>query len=168
VESALPEMTDLVVLVSGQAKEVSSSQAHQWVRTSPLWQGRVDRVYQRMGQLKHALGVADLATISKLVWAEMWEMHSLFHTCETPFTYFQPDTLRVLNWLSTELKNYSKDSSLKPPIVTLDAGPNIHIIVESAKADKWQSSLKTEFPELQILRDRQGMGALWSAHEASI
>ena len=86
----------------------------------------------------------------------MWEMHSLFHTCKSPFTYWQPDTLRVLKWLGKKM------DSPQPPIVTLDAGPNIHIIVETSKAEFWRHALKVEFPELRVLKDAQGQGPLWS------
>ncbi|MEO7164457.1 MAG: hypothetical protein ABI041_16165, partial [Bdellovibrionia bacterium] len=48
VESSLPDMTDLVVLISSDSKEISSSQAHAMVKSSPLWQGRVDRAQGRV------------------------------------------------------------------------------------------------------------------------
>lgn len=53
------------------------------------------------------------------------------------------------------------DSS-RPPIVTLDAGPNVHIIVETSTAEEWRLALNKEFPGLKILHDTQGHGAVWS------
>jgi diphosphomevalonate decarboxylase len=155
VESSLPEMTDLVVLISSDSKEVSSSQAHARVQASPLWLGRVERTQVRIHDLKQALKLGNLQQISKIAWSEMWEMHSLFHTCNTPFTYWQPDTIRVLQWLSKKME------TPQSPIVTLDAGPNIHIIVETSKAEEWKVILNQEFPSLKILQDRQGRGATW-------
>ena len=163
VESSLPEMTDLVVLVSSAAKEVSSSQAHSRVLSSPLWQGRVDRVRVKLEELKLALKSGDLAQISKLAWAEMWEMHSLFHTAQPPFTYWQPDTLRVLEWIGRWVGQCvgPKLETSHPPIVTLDAGPNVHILVESSRAEEWRTALAQAFPELTVLQDRQGQGVTW-------
>jgi diphosphomevalonate decarboxylase len=155
VKSQLPELTDLVVLVSSDSKEVSSSLAHSWVKTSPLWQGRMERAEERVKRLEVALLSGNIPQVSRIAWQEMWEMHSLFHTCERPFTYWQPDTLRVLKWLSKKLDSDS------PPIVTLDAGPNIHVLVPSREAAEWRLVLRQNFPELQILQDTQGWGAQW-------
>ena len=47
VKTSLPSMTDLIVLISSDTKEVTSSQAHALVQTSPLWQGRVGRAQAR-------------------------------------------------------------------------------------------------------------------------
>lgn len=156
VKSALPEMTDLVLLISRDSKEISSSEAHSLVRTSPLWEGRVARAQERIGALRTALASGDRIAVSKIAWTEMWEMHSLFHTCEVPFTYWEPDTIRVLRWLRGILT--SAPEWAPPPIVTLDAGPNIHLIVESSQAAEWKGLLKEKFPDLPLLEDTQGSG----------
>lgn len=153
--STLPSMTDLVVLISTLSKEVSSSEAHLLVQSSPLWEGRVKRTEQRIQNLKEALKNGDIATISKIAWDEMWEMHSLFHTCKTPFTYWEPATISVIRWVAQFL------SAEDPPIVTLDAGPNVHILVETSKAAVWKRRIGEAFPNLKILEDTQGMGASW-------
>ncbi|MFZ9595660.1 MAG: hypothetical protein ACO3A2_06230 [Bdellovibrionia bacterium] len=155
VAASLPELTDLVLLVSSSAKEVSSSQAHQRVLSSPLWSNRISRAQHRVQQLNDALQQGQLAQISQLAWSEMWEMHSLFHTSAEPFTYFEPMTLAILKWLSPFLKDPH------PPIVTLDAGPNVHLLVETPRVAQWVDRIERQFPELRILQDRQGLGADW-------
>lgn len=153
VKSSLPPMTDLVLLISSQSKEVSSSQAHEAVKSSPLWIGRVDRANDRLVNLKSALVDGDLKRVSQIAWDEMWEMHSLFHTAHDPFTYWEPETVRVLKWVK------SLRALPNPPIVTLDAGPNVHLLVETGAAEEWKEKLKAQFPHLPILEDRQGLGA---------
>jgi diphosphomevalonate decarboxylase len=155
VSSSLVELTDLVMLVSSAAKDVSSSQAHQRVLSSPLWENRVERATCRVRQLQSALAQGHLSEVAQLAWSEMWEMHSLFHTSAEPFTYFEPQTLAILKWVSPFLKDPH------PPIVTLDAGPNVHLLVETSRASEWRKRIQHQFPDLTVLQDHQGHGADW-------
>jgi diphosphomevalonate decarboxylase len=80
-------------------------------------------------------------------------MHSLFHTCSEPFSYFEPGTIEAIQWLAPLMQTD------EPPIVTLDAGPNVHILVPTEKAEQWRRSLKDRFYQFTVLEDRQGRGA---------
>ncbi len=153
IPSVLPELTDFVILVDQKEKKVSSSQAHERVLSSPLWNQRVNRATERLERIKKALSSNDRQTLAWEVWRESWEMHSLFHTASKPFTYWQPATLSVLEWLSGELERND------PPMVTLDAGPNIHCLVPSSEASQWRERIAAQFPQLSVLEDRQGSGA---------
>jgi diphosphomevalonate decarboxylase len=129
VESKLPELVDLVAVLETGFKKVSSSQAHQKVRTSPLFEGRGARVQKRMQELKAALATGDFKKTAEISWAELWDMHSLFHTSQPSFSYFAPDTIRVLRWVED-----CWEKSGNGPIATIDAGPNVHLLV--AKEDR--------------------------------
>ncbi len=149
----LPPVSHFVVLIQTLPKKVSSSEAHSLVRTSPLWQGRVERVESRLAVCKKALHAGDFSALARVAWAETWEMHSLFHTAADPFTYWAPGTVLGLTelgkWINTE----------SPPLVTLDAGPNIHVIVESHRRSEWRERLRECFSNSVILEDKQGQGA---------
>jgi diphosphomevalonate decarboxylase len=151
----LPEMTDLVLLAGKEEKEVSSSDAHKRVLSSPLWQGRVERVAHRLEQVQSALRNGDFMALSNTVWEESWEMHSLFHTSKPPFTYWLPRSLELLRFL---MKPESA-VGLAPPVVTMDAGPNVHLLVPTAEAQEWRSRIQIAFPGLEVLEDRCGSGA---------
>ena len=97
----------------------------------------------------------DLRALAFAAWAEAWEMHSLFHTSAEPFSYWEPGTLDALHFLARFLKDEL------PPIVTLDAGPNIHVLVDKARAERWRAILGDRFGEERLLEDRQGTGASW-------
>ena len=153
VASELVPLADLVILVSSREKEVSSSQAHLRVKTSPLWEGRPQRVRDRVTQLESALKAGDLNLLGRISWSEAWEMHSLFHTSEEPFSYWAPETLAILQWVSPELKKG------RPWIVTLDAGPNVHILCPQAQVAELRQALANAFPALSVLEDSQGSGA---------
>jgi len=158
IDSSLPELRDLVVVVDGGRKAVSSGEAHRRVASSALWAGRPGRAEVRLARLVAALSSGDLAEVARLSWAEAFEMHSLFHTSEPPFTYWEPGTLAVLRWLEPQVR---EGASGAPPIVTLDAGPNVHVLVPAPEAAGWESRLRKAFPGTRVLCDRQGEGARW-------
>jgi diphosphomevalonate decarboxylase len=153
VQTAMPEMAHFVVVVSRTEKKISSSQAHQLVKTSPLWNGRVERVTERFHHLKAALAVGDISEVSRLSWTEMWEMHSLFHTATPAFTYWEPGTIHAL-------RSFAEDVlSDNPPIITLDAGPNVHVLVPQTERAHWLKVLTERFGSEALLSDGQGRGA---------
>lgn len=154
VEATLPELSHFVILISEETKTVSSSEAHLRVKTSPLWSGRPERVERRLEKLRAALSQGDLATIARLSWTEAWEMHSLFHTSEEPFSYWKAGTIDALHWFAPMILTQPI-----PPIVTLDAGPNIHVIVPRTEADAWRANLHGRFGVSALLEDRPGSGA---------
>jgi diphosphomevalonate decarboxylase len=164
VETAMPNLAHFVVLVSEEAKRVSSSEAHSRIKTSPLWAKRVERVEKRLELLRSALQSGDIAAASRLSWSEFWEMHSLFHTCEEPFTYWKPGTIEALDFFAPFVKSsiqsdLSVPISIVPPIVTMDAGPNLHLIVPATDAAAWRLRLDARFGAARILEDKPGRGA---------
>jgi diphosphomevalonate decarboxylase len=150
---AMPTLAHFVILIRTEPKEVSSSEAHKWAQTSPLWQGRVERVSQRISQMKAALESGNFSAVAEIAWSEAWEMHSLFHTCKEPFTYWEPGTIEGLKWFKTLRKGPHF------PIVTLDAGPNIHVLVEKSQQELWRKRLRDQFIDCAILEDEQGEGS---------
>ena len=83
-------------------------------------------------------------------------MHSLFHTSDPPFTYFEPGTMGVLGFLAPFVEGED------PPIVTLDAGPNVHLFVNADQRSHWRAKLAGAFPgghTVKVLEDAPGTGA---------
>lgn len=147
------DLAHFVVLISKDEKSVSSSEAHLRVKSSPLWEGRIERANARAKKVVQAIQRGDLTALSKLAWSESWEMHSLFHTSEDPFSYWKPGSIEGLHWLAQYL------SEAHPPIVTMDAGPNIHVIVRADERELWAKRLGEHFGLEQVLHDRPGTGA---------
>ncbi len=152
--ASMPLMVHFVVLIRSTPKHVPSSIAHERVKTSPLWKGRASRVKQRIQLFQAALRRASLDVLSQISWTEAWEMHSLFHTCQEPFTYWEPGTLLGLQTLSIQRKD-----AIQPALITLDAGPNLHVLVEKTQQSHWRKILKDVFLNTPILEDEQGEGA---------
>ena len=158
-DAQLHELAHFVVLIKTDPKKVSSSEAHLRIKTSPLWEGRVKRTHDRVVELKAALQTGKLNQVAQIAWDEAWEMHSLFHTSEKPFTYWEPGTLVGLKYFSEAQEEWPS-----APIVTLDAGPNLHVLVLKKDQAYWRSRLQKLFPTQVLLEDAPGTGAsleLW-------
>ncbi|MGZ3689091.1 MAG: diphosphomevalonate decarboxylase, partial [Bdellovibrionota bacterium] len=69
------------------------------------------------------------------------------------FSYWEPATIDLLHWFGERMKE--EDA----PIVTMDAGPNVHVIVPRAKKAAWRARIEERFPRLEILEDLPGSGA---------
>lgn len=147
VPTSLPHLVDLVAVMDSGYKKVSSSEAHQRVKSSPLFQGRVERATKRMKRAKDALLKNDFKSLAEISWEDLWDMHSLFHTSEPPFFYFAPETLLLLRWCEDLWEKTGTG-----PIATIDAGPNVHFLVPEQEAERYKAELK-KFP-VKILESR--------------
>lgn len=155
VASNFEPLSDLVVLVEETEKTVGSSEAHLRVRTSPLWKGRVERANARLESIRAALSSADWGLLSRTCWEEAMDMHELFHTAAPSFSYWTPRTREILAWLESIGANAAKVKMA----VTLDAGPNIHLLVPRHDEAFWMDRIEERFPGTSVLSDRQGSGA---------
>ncbi|MBK7891006.1 MAG: diphosphomevalonate decarboxylase [Bdellovibrionales bacterium] len=125
----------MALIVDDSLKRVSSSEAHKRVASSLLFRGRPERAEERLRQLMDCLrrasgndGVHAWNRASELVWAESWDMHVLFETSEPSFGYMVPESLRVLSLIRELNLKYAESETYRKPLVTLDAGPNVHVI----------------------------------------
>ena len=119
----LPPLLHDLILVSESAKEKSSSEAHKLVRTSPLFAGRAERAESRLKNLLSALAENKWRDAYQICWKEFSDMHQLFETSNPSFRYMTEDTLAVLDLIQDFWKEYDDG-----PIVTIDAGPNVHLL----------------------------------------
>jgi len=132
------------IIVESSKKEVSSSEAHKLVAGSSLFPGRIQRAEKRLEQLKHSLQSQDWRQSFEIVWAEFWDMHALFATSQPPFMYMTSGSQRVLEEI---LKFWNKNND--GPLVTMDAGANVHFLwrpdqKEMAQAQEkyWQDQFR--------------------------
>ncbi len=133
-----------VLILSSDKKKVSSSQAHKNVRTSLNYQMRPSRAEKRFEDLLTALNNGLWKRSYEIVWAEFWDMHSLFETSYPAFRYMSPEGLRALDMISCYWQDVGDG-----PIVTMDAGPNIHLLY---RKDQWKdyNALKNQFISIKI------------------
>lgn len=144
VESKI-NFIDLVVVFDEGFKKVSSSEAHKRVKTSPLFEGRIARAQKRMIEAKNALASGHVQNLAEISWAELWDMHSLFHTSAPAFFYFAPSTIEILRWVENTWEKTGRG-----PIATIDAGPNVHLLVTEEDLGPTREALK----KFKILESR--------------
>ena len=112
-----------VILVSHAEKKIGSGQAHQLIKTSPLYQGRNERASNNLKQLLQAFELQSWEEAFNITWREFHDMHSLFSSSTPSFHYMTPTSKKVLKRLQ-DLWHHHGDG----PLVTMDAGPNIHLL----------------------------------------
>ncbi len=134
VELPYKNLNHMVILCDEAVKTVSSSQAHKSVLTSDLFPGRVERAEKRLTELKSAFNSQDWNLAVDICWNEFWDMHNLFHTSKPAFQYMNGDCMNALNRLLA-LRNETK----KSPLITMDAGSNIHLLFNEDQNDLYKS-----------------------------
>lgn len=130
IELPYPELVHQVIVISHDEKEVPSSEAHQRIRTSPHYATRSERAKLNLETLLLAMQKKDWATAYHVCWDEFQDMHHLFTTCEKFFSYMSDKTNDVLS----DLQNLWQREG-DGPIITMDAGPNIHVLYRPEQAD---------------------------------
>ncbi|MCD6055267.1 MAG: mevalonate diphosphate decarboxylase [Gammaproteobacteria bacterium] len=119
-----------VVIITQSKKAVTSSEAHQRVTSSLLFEGRVKRANLRQLALLEALIQQQWRCAYEITFEEFWDMHALFATAKPPFLYMSEGSLAVLQAIQDYWVNQGDG-----PIVTLDAGPNVHLLWRRDQSD---------------------------------
>lgn len=116
-------LESMVVVASEQKKAVSSSLAHQLIKTSPNFKSRVATATTNLTELISALEQRDWQKAYDITWREFIDMHQLFHTAKPPFSYINQHSEKIL----TLCQQFWRDKG-DGPLVTMDAGANVHLL----------------------------------------
>lgn len=126
IDLPYPSLIHQAVVISNDEKGVPSSDAHRMIVTSPFYGNRPQQAAEHLKLLIDAFQAQDWESAYQICWREFQCMHDLFTSCATPFEYITPRSQEVLQ-LVQDLWMREKDG----PIVTMDAGPNIHLLYRS-------------------------------------
>ena len=142
---------DVVAVVSGAEKAVSSEQGHGLAASSPLNAGRVASVPHALDVVRAAITQRDLARLGPVIEQDALAMHAVMMTGNPGLFYWQPGTLAIIQavhaWRAQDgLQAY----------FTIDAGPNIHILCEEAELAAVQARLATLAAVQQVIVSRPG------------
>jgi diphosphomevalonate decarboxylase len=140
-----PQLIHQAIVVDRTKKTPSSSEAHLRVTSSALFENRPQRATHRLSNLINALNKKDWEQAYQITWAEFWDMHALFETSMPPFGYMTPDSLAVLQEIQ-QVWHTEKQG----PLVTLDAGPNIHLLYP-LEMEKLSCELSKKFQEKYLV-----------------
>jgi diphosphomevalonate decarboxylase len=130
IEFPYGELIHQAILISHEEKKVSSSAAHELIRSSKTFTTRVNRAENNLKGLITALQSQDWESAFQISWREFQDMHRLFATSNPPFSYLNDQSRQVLE-LFQQIWQHKNDG----PIVTMDAGPNIHLLYRPDQKD---------------------------------
>lgn len=162
---APPEHWDIgvtTVVLDTRPKAVSSSAGHRAAWTSPLFRARLDAVPSALTEVRSALRSRDISSLGQAVEREAVSMHAVAMTSQlegsgwlSGLYYWAPETLRVIHavqsWRKRGLETY----------LTIDAGPNPHLLYEGAYQNELDRELAPLLRELgaSSFVSRPGRGA---------
>jgi diphosphomevalonate decarboxylase len=137
-----------VLLCDESIKKVSSSDAHQRVLSSDLFKGRVERAEERLQKLISAMRAQNWKLSYQLCWNEFWDMHMLFHTSSPSFMYMNSSTMKAL-----EMLHKIWDEKGDGPLVTMDAGSNVHLLYREDQGEIYNEVLRIFRHEMPVWTD---------------
>jgi diphosphomevalonate decarboxylase len=146
-------LTDLIALVSRQAKPVGSTQGHALAPTSPIQRARVADCPRRLVACRAAIRDRDFDHLAATVEQDSNLMHAVMLTSSPPLIYWEPSTLTILRAVSTWR------SEGLPVCTTIDAGPNVHVLCPAEFEADLRARLDALPEVIEILRGTPGPGA---------
>lgn len=139
---------DLILIVEEGEKSVSSTLGHSLLEKNPFSQVRYQEANANMIRIKKALKEGDLRMFTKIVEAEAMMLHALMMTSDPYFILMKPATLEIIN----RVWNFRKQSGLHP-VITLDAGANVHILFPEQEKEAILEFAKEQL--LALCKDKQ-------------
>lgn len=120
------DLRDIICIVEESSKKVSSSEGMDAIHSSPFADVRLKYVNQALKSCVQALAEKDISTLGEIIEKDALNMHAVMMTQTPAILYWNEQTIRLIGlvrqWRSEGLAVY----------FTIDAGPNIHLICQSA------------------------------------
>lgn len=148
------EIAVIVVLVKSQTeKEVSSTSGQERTSLNPFFPVRIQHIKKKISCLKDLIKAKEFSKFGEIVESEALELHAIALTSLPPIIYWQPETIAIMH----RVHELRKNGLLV--YFTIDAGPNIHLIVEKANTDRLIAEIKKHFPDNQYIVNYPSQGA---------
>ena len=146
------ELRDVIVVVSSEAKRVSSREGHLRAPSSPHFERRQELLPERLEVMRQALAARDLERLGEAIETEAIELHLVAMSSLPPIFYWRPGTLEVL----------ARVRALRGEGIgvwaTMDAGPNVHLICEPGDESGVVEAMRELAVVESLIRDRVGGG----------
>lgn len=147
------DLADVIIILSPDAKEVASSEAHAAAWGSRLFGPRLAGIEMRARMLEEAIKTKDIELLGREIESEALEMHAICMTGSPQITYITETTSSFLSWLRSE-----RGRGRIQAWATIDAGPNVHLICKKEHAQKTAEHVKANWNDAQIILDSTGPG----------
>jgi diphosphomevalonate decarboxylase len=134
---------DTILLVDKGQKEVGSTEGHNLMFGHPFAEKRFEQAHTNLSNLLVALKSGDLKTFTEIVESEALTLHAMMMTSMPYFILMKPNTLQIIE----KVWAYRKATNLHP-IITLDAGANVHLLYPFNEKDTILEFIKNELAPL--------------------
>lgn len=156
-ENVFNGLKDSILVVSKQAKSVSSSAGHALMNGHSYAEARIRNASINLDGLLSALRQGDLEGFFTITEWEALNLHALMMTSSRAYLLIEPNTLRIVKALRS-----MRETEGLPVCFTLDAGPNVHLLypaAEEVKVRDWiDSRLKEYCEDGTVIHDQCGKG----------
>ena len=147
------ELAMLFVLIDDGVKDISSRDGmKRTVKTSSFYSGWLENVEADLATAKKAIKEKDFDTLGQVTEANGLRMHGTTLAAVPPFTYWSPESLKVM-----QLVRAARQQGI-PCYFTMDAGPNVKILLEKKNVPVLKNFLAGHFSEQQLITAYAGPG----------
>ncbi|MDO4912259.1 MAG: diphosphomevalonate decarboxylase [Lactobacillus sp.] len=141
----------LAIELNKAPKKLSSTKGMQLAEKSPFYKTWLDLNDQQIADMELAIKEQDFTKIGTLAEESAMQMHAINFASRPFFTYFEPDTLKVLAILQ-ELKQSVE------LYVTIDAGPNVKVLCLAKDVEFISKYLKKHLESVELVDTSFGQG----------
>lgn len=140
------DLAMIFVVINNKSKKVSSRTGMSLTRdTSRFYQYWLDHVDEDITAVKYAIKQKDFAQLGEVIEANGLRMHATNLGAQPPFTYMVSDSYQVM-----EIVHQCREAGY-PCYFTMDAGPNVKILVEKKNQKAVIDALHKSFDEEQVI-----------------
>ncbi len=140
------DLAMIFVVINNKSKKVSSRAGMSLTRdTSRFYQYWLDHVDEDITAVKHAINQKDFKQLGEVIEANGLRMHATNLGAQPPFTYMVDDSYLVM-----DIVHQCREAGYLC-YFTMDAGPNVKILVEKKNQQAVIDALYKSFDEAQII-----------------
>ena len=148
------DLAMVVVVLSERYKPISSTRAMRaTMSSSPLFPAWVEASGRDLQVALEAVRAGDLARLGEIVEGNALGMHATMIAARPGIVYWLPQTVAALQAIRT-----MREEGL-PVWATIDAGPNVKVLTEGARAEEVAAALRDRLPTAAVSVRRPGGGA---------
>ncbi|QFR06155.1 diphosphomevalonate decarboxylase [Staphylococcus haemolyticus] len=140
------ELAMVFVVINNKSKKVSSRSGMSLTRdTSRFYQYWLDNVEPDLKEIKEAIAQKDFKRMGEVIEANGLRMHATNLGAQPPFTYLVPESYNAMR-----IVHECREAGL-PCYFTMDAGPNVKVLIEKKNQQAIVDKFLQEFDQSQII-----------------
>lgn len=116
------DLADIISVISGDPKPISSEMGHALAPTSPFLAARLAALDTSLVRVRAAVAQRDLRMLGEVAEQDALSLHAVSMTSHPSILYLKPGTIAVMH----HVRQWRQEGLLV--YFTIDAGPNIHIL----------------------------------------